>query len=489
MLSASGINLQNEPTRKTARVLAVLGLILLVSCVLIVAFEAHFDQWLYESKSAAGVVVSSAKDARDDCGPKLNKDLEQPNPLSEEAKSDNEGKLRIVAVWPPTVRLDGHICVVAAGVASQASLDKLKATVELKEKEVVAAQTAFDNAPAGKKDGPERELAAVKLALVAAKAARDQPAPIEAVSLFLNGSRSPLALGARATPAPQLLSYKFGQNPDATSEDAKFWRKLLGGKTDRGVASLRVGLSRSQGSTPEIERQEAIRFRVYWPPVVGLGALSVILLAVAFAIFAANSSILRDHALSNIEIAEYNDRIARAAAAADPANQALADRSAQATQVLLACKNASTKDHPGGSFSLGRAQMALWLGLSIAGFIFIWLTLGIYRNVITEAILVLLGINSVTGLTAVILDRDDPDKPVEREITKGFWADLISDGGGPKLHRIQMIGWTGILAIIFAWNAVANFIFVEFDAYLLMLMGIVNSAYLGFKTQEKVPAK
>lgn len=133
--------------------------------------------------------------------------------------------------------------------------------------------------------------------------------------------------------------------------------------------------------------------------------------------------------------------------------------------------------------------MALWLGLSIAGFIFIWLTLGIYRNVITEAILVLLGINSVTGLTAVILDRDDPNKPVEKEITKGFWADRISDGGGPKLHRIQMIGWTGILAIIFAWNVVANFIFVEFDAYLLMHMGIVNSAYLGFKTQETVPTK
>ena len=33
------------------------------------------------------------------------------------------------------------------------------------------------------------------------------------------------------------------QNPDASSEDAKFWRKLLGGKTDQGVASFRIGLS------------------------------------------------------------------------------------------------------------------------------------------------------------------------------------------------------------------------------------------------------
>ncbi|PDT91827.1 hypothetical protein CO669_00635 [Bradyrhizobium sp. Y36] len=484
-----GINLQNDTARKTAGILAFFGLILLASCVLIVAFETHFDRWLYESKSAAGVVVSSAKDARDDCGPKLEQDLKQPDGASEQATADKEGKLRIIAVWPPTVRLDGHICVVAAGIASQASLDKLKAAVDVKDKEVVAAQTAFDNAPADKKADFEKKLASAKLALAEAKAARDQPASVEGVALFLNGSRSPLALGALATPAPQLLSYKFGQNPDASSEDAKFWRKLLGGKTDQGVASFRIGLSRSQGSTPEIERKEAIKFRVFWPPVVGLGALSVVLLALAFAIFAANSSILRDHALSNIETAEYNDRIARAAAAADPANQALADKSAQTAQVLLACKNASTKDDPGGCYSLGRTQMALWLWLSIAGFIFVWLTLGIYRNVITEAILVLLGINSVTGLAAVILDKDDPKKPMEKETTKGFWADLMSDGEGPKLHRIQMIGWTGILAIIFAWNVVANFIFVEFDAYLLMLMGIVNSAYLGFKTQEKVPAK
>jgi hypothetical protein len=42
--------------------------------------------------------------------------------------------------------------------------------------------------------------------------------------------------------------------------------------------------------------------------------------------------------------------------------------------------------------------MAVWLVLTTAGFIFLWLTLGFYVNVITPAILVLLGINTVTGL-------------------------------------------------------------------------------------------
>ena len=48
-----------------------------------------------------------------------------------------------------------------------------------------------------------------------------------------------------------------------------------------------------------------------------------------------------------------------------------------------------------------------------------------------------------------------------------------------------MIVWTSILAIIFIWNVVWNFAFVDFDTNLLLLMGIASSTYLGFKTQEK----
>ena len=116
-----------------------------------------------------------------------------------------------------------------------------------------------------------------------------------------------------------------------------------------------------------------------------------------------------------------------------------------------------------------------------AGFIFLWLTLGLYLHVITASILVLLGINGVTGLAAVTMDGENAPKTE----SKSFLTDIISDPTGPKLHRIQVVIWTCLLAVIFAWNVVWNFVFVEFDTNLLLLMGIANSMYLGFKHSEK----
>jgi hypothetical protein len=132
---------------------------------------------------------------------------------------------------------------------------------------------------------------------------------------------------------------------------------------------------------------------------------------------------------------------------------------------------------PTGTYSLGRTQMALWLMLTIAGFIFIWLTLGQFLNVITASVLILLGINGATGLAAIQLNG----AAQATSKTQSFFADLLYDGDGPKLQRIQVLAWTVILAIIFIWNAVANFVFVSFDTNLLLLMGIANTMYIGFR--------
>jgi len=47
-----------------------------------------------------------------------------------------------------------------------------------------------------------------------------------------------------------------------------------------------------------------------------------------------------------------------------------------------------------------------------------------------------------------------------------------------------MMIWTSIMAAIFAWNVVWNFVFVNFDTNLLLLMGLVSGTYLGFKPKE-----
>jgi hypothetical protein len=42
------------------------------------------------------------------------------------------------------------------------------------------------------------------------------------------------------------------------------------------------------------------------------------------------------------------------------------------------------------------------------------------------------------------------------------------------------------LAVISAWNVVWNFVFVDFDTNLLLLMGIANAMYLGFRQAENI---
>jgi hypothetical protein len=258
------------------------------------------------------------------------------------------------------------------------------------------------------------------------------------VTLFLNDQRSPLVAQALAIPDRQVLTYDLAQPTDANSDPAKFWRGIVGGKTHHGAVSLTVGLSRTNSTTPEVSAapEKQITLIVFRLLILALGGLSLVVLIVAFVMFAANTTILRD-----------ND----------------------------------SKDGgvPVGTFSLGKTQMALWLALVTAGFIFLWLTLGLYLHLITAGILVLLGINGATGLAAVAIDNTSTAK------TQGFFADITSDATGPQLHRVQVVAWTLILAAIFVWNAVWNFVFVDFDTNLLLLMGIANAMYIGFKPKEK----
>jgi hypothetical protein len=320
---------------------------------------------------------------------------------------DNAGNLRIVGVSPKSVTLGSRLCVVVAGVAAAAT--------------------------------------------EAQKPGAPPPASV-AVNLFLNEEVTKLSAKAAPVPGPQMLTYQFGEHTDASSDEGKFWRGLLAGKTIDGVMALSVGVSTTQSSAPTALAPGNIDLVVYKTKVLAVGGLAMLILLVAFVVFAANSTVLRD-----------------------------------------------TPDFgpngPTGTYSLGRTQMALWLVLSVAGFIFLWLTLGFYLHVITTAVLVLLGINGATGLAAIVIDQPKTAAPAAPgaaaaaappvRTSLGFIEDLICDAEGAKLQRLQMVIWTCVLAVIFVWNVVGNFVFADFDTNLLLLMGIASSTYLGFKMQEK----
>ena len=315
---------------------------------------------------------------------------------AEPTAADNDGKLRVAGVFPSKVSLGSQVCVVVAGVAAK------------------PADAQANSSP-----------------------------PVD-IMLYLNEVGTKLSAKADAVPGPRMLIYPFGEHTDASTDAAKFWRGLLAGKTKNGTMELSVGVSKTQSSAPTALAPTTIEFVVYKTGILWLGSAAMFVLAAAFVVFAASSTVLRDAATSD------------------------------------------ANGKPTGTYSLGRTQMALWLGLSVAGFVFLWLTLGFYVNVVTSAILVLLGINGVTGLAAIIIDKPNPAaNPPPARTTQGFLEDLVCDNEGAKLQRIQMIVWTSILGVIFVWNVFWNFVFVDFDTNLLLLMGIASSTYLGFKTQEK----
>jgi hypothetical protein len=220
---------------------------------------------------------------------------------------------------------------------------------------------------------------------------------------------------------------------DATGNAGRDWRMILGGPKSGGVRAVRIGIAVrvADGQPPvirEVIRQPAT-LRVFNPFWLMAGGAGLILLAVGIVLWGWDTGLLRD-----------------------------GDKTSQ--------------------FSLGRVQMALWLVLTVGGFLFIWLVSAQWKGVVTGGVIALLGISATTGVAAKLVDTT-PAAP-----SNGFWADIMSDSDGAALHRIQLIAWTIVLAGIFVWTVSWQFGFPEFDTNLLLLAGIAGGTYLGFKFQE-----
>jgi hypothetical protein len=188
-------------------------------------------------------------------------------------------------------------------------------------------------------------------------------------------------------------------------------------------------------------------------------------------------------------------------------------------------------------FSLGRVQMAFWFFVITAAYLFLWLVLG-DRNSFNATALTLLGISLTTGLVSRAIDvgkqgnvnqlktekaqldarrasLESPNNPTPTDESKqqlanikariaqidqqikeavvppnehkseGFLSDILSDENGISLHRVQMVGWTLVLGLVFVAEVVTNLAMPVFDNTLLGLMGISSGAFIGFKFPEK----
>jgi hypothetical protein len=201
---------------------------------------------------------------------------------------------------------------------------------------------------------------------------------------------------------------------------------------------------------------------------------------------------------------------------------------------LLIKSPSALRDMKGGCYSLGKSQMAFWGLLVVLTFAGIWVLSGTMERIPAQ-VLTLLGISGATGLSAIVIreskksgadseretkltalrdeqqklqkekltaaaafppasdDRlikikseiDDLSKPLPRTTSNGFWRDICDDGNGLSFHRLQVVIWTGVLGVVFVVSVLDAMSMPEFSETLLILLGISNGIYLGFKFPEK----
>lgn len=271
--------------------------------------------------------------------------------------------------------------------------------------------------------------------------------------------------GTQATPATLMLDIDAPGNasarwagwtwrkvllrPASTADSAagRQWRSLL---TEGGVAPKRpiiIGVATRTGETapalPRAQIPQAVTLEVINPWLTTLGAFGILAIAAGIVMACWDTGLLRDRAPIQ-----------------------------------------GSADNP--VFSLGRVQMAMWLVLSVSGFLAIWLITGARTGIITPGVLTLLGISGISGLAARMIDVANPLP--DRAQSAGFFRDIVSEGYGEQrsvaVHRLQMLAWTLILGMIFVWSVSTSFAFPDFDTNLLLLMGISSGTYIGFKFPE-----
>ncbi len=231
----------------------------------------------------------------------------------------------------------------------------------------------------------------------------------------------------------------------------KSWRSVLEGAdfvTGRRLVTIGLGDGAVDAPALFASSNNEIALKVFDPLFVVAGVVGLMMVAVGLVVSNKDSGLLRDgvgHAMAVV--------------------------------------NGAHEDYL-TTFSLSKFQMGLWLFLTLGCFILLWVVTGRYSDIVTTETLTLLGMQGASGLASVLIDKDDQPS----RSSGNFFEDILWDGTSVSLHRIQMLAWTFVLAMIFIWSVISTLSFPKFDTNLLLLAGIANGYYLGFKWPEPKPA-
>jgi hypothetical protein len=139
---------------------------------------------------------------------------------------------------------------------------------------------------------------------------------------------------------------------------------------------------------------------------------------------------------------------------------------------------------PRKAYSLARAQMAAWFFAVLVAYVFIYLVTGAL-DTLSATVLGLMGISAATGFGATIVDTATLPPGATAAPSEGILADLMREGTGMSLPRLQIAFWTIVLLFIFGRAIYDTLAMPDFSPTLLGLMGISGGTYVGFKLPDK----
>jgi hypothetical protein len=147
--------------------------------------------------------------------------------------------------------------------------------------------------------------------------------------------------------------------------------------------------------------------------------------------------------------------------------------------------------NPLGSYSLSMAQVLAWTLLSLFGVVFLWLMTDGTPQVPGQ-ILELLGIGSGTAVLSRLANGDKQSLPARylRLVPyrgEPVFSDLVSVEGRPNIFKFQMLGFTGVTAIVLLHELYVGCRFAIISDSLVTLMGLSSATYLGNEVMQRGP--
>jgi len=147
-------------------------------------------------------------------------------------------------------------------------------------------------------------------------------------------------------------------------------------------------------------------------------------------------------------------------------------------------------------YSLSRVQLAWWSIIIFSAIITVIFNKGIFPT-LDQSTLILLGISSATAASARIVDLSDQNSTNtlrhQDSEKQGFFLDILSDGNGASIHRLQTVLFNIILGGWFVSQVAKNManpicdinkIIPVVEGNNLIFLGISTATYVALKSSE-----